>query len=75
MKGRVYQICLRSSILHGSKTWCLRERKVALLRRTKKTVMKAIHEMKLINEKNTNELMQILGVTVPITVRLDGNVL
>ena len=27
MKGRVYQSCVRSAMLYGSETWCLRETK------------------------------------------------
>ena len=39
MKGRVYQSCVRSAMLYGSKTWCLRENEMAILRRTEKAMM------------------------------------
>ena len=33
-KGMVYRSCVRSVILYGSETWCLRENEMAFLRRT-----------------------------------------
>ena len=66
MNAIVYQLCLRSAITCGSEIWCLRERKVALLRRTKRAVIKAMWEVTLFNRKNTNELMQMFGITVLI---------
>ena len=35
MKGKTYKSYVRSATLYGSKTWCLRENKVAILRRAK----------------------------------------
>ena len=35
MKGKEYMICVRSAILYGSETWCLREREVELIRSEK----------------------------------------
>ena len=34
MKGKAYRCCIRSAILYGSKTWCLKENEKAILRRT-----------------------------------------
>ena len=36
MKGMVYRICVRSAMLNGSETWCLRESQMAILRRTER---------------------------------------
>ena len=36
MKGRIYQSCIRSAMLYGSKMWCLRENEMAILTRTEK---------------------------------------
>ena len=33
MKGMIYRTCVRSAMLHGSETLCLRESKMAILRR------------------------------------------
>ena len=41
-KGRIYQSCVRSGMLYGSKTWCLRENEMAILRRTEKAMMRAM---------------------------------
>ena len=32
MKGKVYRCCVRSAILYGSETWCLKENEKAILR-------------------------------------------
>ena len=61
-----YQICLRSAILKGSETWCLRKREVELLKRTERAMLRAMSGVKLIDQKSTTELMQMFGVTVLI---------
>ena len=66
MKGKVYQVSVRSAILYGSETWCLRKREVELLRRTKRALIRAMCGVKLRDRKNTKELMQMLGVALPI---------
>ena len=33
LKGMVYRSCVRSAMLYGSETWCLRENEMAILRR------------------------------------------
>ena len=33
-KGMVYRSCVRSAMLYGSETWCLRENEMAVLRKT-----------------------------------------
>ena len=48
-----------------AKTWCLREREVKFLR-TERTLIRAMCEVKLIDRKNTKELMQMLGVAVSV---------
>ena len=42
MKGKVYKSCLRSAILYGSETWCLREKGMSILRRTQKAMVQAM---------------------------------
>ena len=36
MKGKVYRYCVRSAILYGSETWCLKENEKTILRRKKR---------------------------------------
>ena len=52
-------------MLYESKTWWLREQEVELLR-TARTMIRAICGVKLIYQKNTEEIIQMLGVIVPI---------
>ena len=35
-KGMVYRSCVRSAMLYGSETWCLRENEMVVLRRTQR---------------------------------------
>ena len=62
MKGRVYRTCVRSAMLYGSETWCLRENEVAILRRTERAMVREMCGMKLADKKNTKELMDMLGL-------------
>ena len=39
MKKMVYCRCVRSAMLYGSKTWCLRENKMLILRRTESSMV------------------------------------
>ena len=61
MKGRICQSCMRSAMLYGSETWCLRENKTAILRRTEKVIMRAIYGVKMI-EKRSQKLVSLLGL-------------
>ena len=54
MKGRIYQSCARSAMMHGSKTWYLRENEMAILRKTEKAMMRAMCGVK-INEKRRSK--------------------
>ena len=42
MKGRTYHTCIRSAMLYGSETWCLRENEMAILRSTEKAMMRSM---------------------------------
>ena len=59
---RIYQSCVRSPMLYGSKTWCLGENEMAILKRTEKAVMIATFGVKMIEKKRTQELMSLLGL-------------
>ena len=58
---RIYQSCIRSAMLYGSKTWFLRENEMAILRRTVKAMMRAMCGVKII-EKRSQELKSLLGL-------------
>ena len=62
MKGMVYRNCVRSAMLYGSETWCLRESEMAILRRTERAMVRSMCLVKLVDRKNTVELMEMLGL-------------
>ena len=62
MKGMVYRSCVRSAMLHGSETWCLRESEMASLRRTERAMVRSMCGVKLVDRKKMEELMEILGL-------------
>ena len=39
MKEKVHKRCVKSAVLHGSETWCLREKEMAILSRTERAVI------------------------------------
>ena len=62
MKGRVNRSCVRSAILYGSETWCLRESEMAILRRTERAMARAMCGVKLMEKKRSEDLMAMLGI-------------
>ena len=61
-KGRIYHSSVRSAMLYGSETWCLRENEMAILRRTEKAMMRAMCGVEMIEKKRSQELMSLLGL-------------
>ena len=59
-KGRIYLSCVRPAMLYGSETWCLRKNEMAILRRTVKTMMRAM--CGVMTEKRSQELVSLLGI-------------
>ena len=49
-------------MLYGSETLCLRENKVRTLRREERSMVRAMCSVKLVDKRNTEELMDILGL-------------
>ena len=49
-------------MLYGSETWCLRENEMAILRRTERTMVRAMFGAKLMERRRTEDLMEILGL-------------
>ena len=62
MKGMVYWNCVRSVMLYGSETLCLRENEMAILRRTERIMVRAMCGAKLMEKKRTENLMEMLGL-------------
>ena len=61
MKGMVYLSCARSAMLYGSETWCFRKSEIAILRRTERAMVRSMCGVKLVDRKNMEELMAMLG--------------
>ena len=53
LKVMVYRSCVRSAMLYGSETWCLRENEMAILKRTKREMVRAMRGAKLMEKKRT----------------------
>ena len=62
MKRKVYKSYVRSAMLYGSETWCLRENEVAILRRAERSMVRAMCGVKLVDKRNTEEQMDMLGL-------------
>ena len=62
MKGMVYRSCVRSAMLFGSETWCLRKNEMISQRRTERAMVRSMCGGKLVDGKNTKDLMKTLGL-------------
>ena len=62
MKGKVIRCCVRSAILYGSETWCLKDNEKAILRRTERAMARAMCSQKVVDRKTTEEQMDMLGL-------------
>ena len=49
-------------MLYRGKTWCLKKNKVAIMRRAKISMIRAMCDVKSVDKKNIEELMDILGL-------------
>ena len=49
-------------MLYGSETKCLRENEMAILRRTKRGMVRAMCGAKLMEKKTTEDLMEMVGL-------------
>ena len=48
-------------MLYGSEAWCLREKEMAILR-TERAMIRAMCGVKLLDRRNSEELMDIMGI-------------
>ena len=53
---------MRSAMLYGGETWCLRENEVTILRRTERSMVRAMCGITLVDKRITVELMDMLGL-------------
>ena len=60
MKGKVYHCCVRSAILYGSETRCLKENEKVILRRIERAMVRAMCDQKAVDRKTTKELTNML---------------
>ena len=60
--GMVNRSCVRSAMLYGSETWCSRENEMMILRRTERAMVRSMCSVKLVDGKNTEDLMKMLGL-------------
>ena len=49
-------------MLYGSEAWCLREKEMAIVRRMETAMIRAMCDVKLIDQRNSEELMNMLGI-------------
>ena len=49
-------------MLYESEMWCLRENEVTILRRAERSMMRVMCSVKLVDKRNTVELMNMLGL-------------
>ena len=49
-------------MLYGSEAWCLREKEMAILRRTERAMIRAMSSVKLLDRRNSEQLMDMLSI-------------
>ena len=62
MRGRLYSICVRSSMLHGSESWPVRKENVVALQRAEMRMVRWMCGVKLKDRLPSKELRERLGV-------------
>ena len=62
MKEKIYKSCVRSAMLYESEAWCLREKDMTILRRTERAMIRVMCGVKLLDQRNSEELMDMLGI-------------
>ena len=62
MKGIIHRSCVRSAMLYGSETWCLRESEMAILRRSERAMVRSVCGAKLVDRKKMEDLIEMLGL-------------
>ena len=66
LKGAVYQSNVRPAILYGSEAWCLKESEMRILRRTERSMVRAMCGVQLKDRKRSMDLVFMLGLNETI---------
>lgn len=74
VKGMVYRSCVKLVMLYGSEIWCLRENEMEILRRprTERAMVRAMCGAKLMENKRTEDLMEMLGLKETVVQMAKG---
>ena len=62
IKGMVCRTCVRLAILYESEAWRLRESEMGILIRTERAMMRSMCGVKLVDRKNIEVLIEMLGL-------------
>ena len=65
-KGASYKSYLRPAILYGSEAWCLKQSEMGILRRTERSMVRAMCEVQLKDRKRSTDLMLMIGLNKTI---------
>ena len=65
LKGSVYRSYVRPAIQHGSEAWCMKESVMGILRRTKRSIVRAMCGLQLDRIRST-DLILMLGLNETI---------
>ena len=60
-------------MLCGSETWCLMEKELAILRKTERAMIRTISGVKLMERKNIDDLMDMLGLDETMNKKAKDN--
>ena len=63
LKRAVYESYVRPAMLFGGETWCLKESEIGILRRTERSMVRAMCREQLKDIKRSTDLMFLLGLT------------
>ena len=66
LKGAVYKSYVKPAILDGSEAWCLKERDMGILRRTERSMVRAMYGVQLKDRKRSTDLMLMLDLNETI---------
>jgi hypothetical protein len=70
VKGRVYNTCVRSTLLYGSETWAVKAEQEQRLQRTEMQMVRWMCGSKLRDRVSSEELRNRLGIeSVKVTIR------
>ena len=61
-KGMVNCSCVRSAMLYGSETWCLKKNEMGNLRKTERAMVRSMCGVKSVDRKKMEDLMEMLGL-------------